>query len=238
MNVYLSSPGNQMHADYLSGMPVLLSYATYRPWIASYEPSFGRTLLDSGAYSEFSSGVKVDLAAYMDWAAARYESADAVAGLDDISGDWRRSMANYEAYPQGFPTYHETDPAGLLKELVAMAKERGGWLGIGLVPPRNRKGMWLRETLEQIPPGIHVHGWALREYTHLRRIDSVDSTNWFRDAWEYSNRMPFLTPAEALELVIKRYQRWRRSYLTEEDTLFGKVGVIPYGTPPDPAGKG
>ena len=31
-----------------------------------------------------------------------------------------------------------------------------------------------------------------------------------RDAWKYKNTLPFLTPVECVELVVKRYQRWQR----------------------------
>lgn len=225
MIVYLSSPGSQMHADHLRGMPTLISYAVWSRWLDDYTPSFGRILLDSGAFSELTGKAKVDLSAYMDWARARLHFVDAAAGLDDIRGDWRRSLRNYEAFPEGFPTFHESDPFELLDDLIAMALERNRWLGIGLIPPRQGKERWLRQTCDRIPPGIHVHGWALREYTDVARLDSVDSTNWLRDAWQYRNQMPFLTPAECVELVVKRYQRWQRTirHPQQEPTLFDEV---------------
>jgi hypothetical protein len=215
VNVYLASPGSQMHADYLSGMPVLLSFALYQKWLKDYHPSFKRILIDSGAYSELNSGKKVDIGEYREWSQDWLGHADAVAGLDDIGGDWRRSLKNYEAVPWGFPTMHDSDPAELLDELIPMARERGNWLGIGLVPPRHGKESWIRETLARVPEDIHVHGWACRAYTHVRRFDSVDSTNWFRDALKYKTQMPFLTPAECVEIVVKRYQRWSRVISTE-----------------------
>src|SRR4051794_22197616 len=85
-------------------------------------------LIDSGAFTEFTTGKKVDVAAYADWAARWDGHADAVAGLDDIAGDWRKSLANYEAFPAGFPTFHETDPPELLDELIPMAADRGRWV--------------------------------------------------------------------------------------------------------------
>lgn len=90
-------------------------------------------------------------------------------------------MANYEAFPGGFPTIHESDSPELLSDLVPMARERGKWLGVGLLPATRqaRKGEpWLRQTLARVPDDIHVHVWAGRLYTHIRRVDSVDSTNW------------------------------------------------------------
>lgn len=208
---YLSSPGNQMHADHLRGMPVLLSYALYQRWMDDYVPSFARVLIDSGAFSEFNSGKKVDGSAYRDWQSRWADTAhvDAVAGLDDIRGDWRRSLRNYELYG-GFPTFHESDPPDLLADLIPIARERGGWLGVGLLPPRSGKWRFVKETLSRIPPDLHVHLWAGGEYSGHTRCDSWDSTNWFRDAWMYRNDLPFLTPAECVELVVKRYQRTRR----------------------------
>ena len=106
-------------------MPVLLSYACYSDWLGKgYDQSFARILIDSGAYSEFSSGTKIDLGAYADWSQRWVGHADAIAGLDDIAGNWKRSLRNYEAFPLGFPTFHESDPAELLT-LFAVALQSG-----------------------------------------------------------------------------------------------------------------
>ena len=150
-----------MHADWCRDMPVLVSYAIYQRWMDDYVPSFSRLLIDSGAYSELTGKVKVDGLAYRDWHQRWTETVhvDAIAGLDDIRGDWRRSLRNYELYG-GFPTFHETDPPGLLADLIPIARERGGWLGVGLLPPRGGKWQFIKETLSQIPEDIHVHLWA------------------------------------------------------------------------------
>jgi hypothetical protein len=216
--VYLASPQTQQQAEHAAGMPVLLSFALVRKnaWIhKGYQQSFARILVDSGAYSELRGTATVDLAEYRDWSAAWEGHADAIAGLDDIRGDWRRSLANYEAFPAGFPTYHETDPPGLLDELVPMALERGRWIGLGMLPEtraRRGGGGWLRDALARIPPGLHVHLWAGRAYTQHRRVDSVDSNNWWMDAQKLRTipDLAHLTYGECLEIVVKRYQRWRR----------------------------
>lgn len=214
MIVYLASPNTQQQAQTVAGMPVLLSYACYSEWLGKgYQQSFKRILIDSGAYSEFSSGAKIDVGEYAEWARRWVGHADAIAGLDDINGNWRRSMRNYERFKDGFPTFHESDPPELLPDLVAMARERGGWLGVGLLPPREGKERFVRETLDRIPAEIHVHGWAMRRYTHCRRIDSVDSTNWWRDAMKLRTmpELGHLTYGECLEILVKRYQRWTRT---------------------------
>lgn len=227
--VYLASPNTQQQAEHVAGMPVLLSYACYGNWLdKGYQQSFGRILIDSGAYTEFTTGKAIDIKAYAEWATKWQGHTDAIAGLDDISGDWQRSMSNYNAFPMGFPTFHETDPAELLPELIAMAGERGGWIGIGMLPDTRAKKsgkMWLRETLERIGEGLHVHLWAGRAYTQFRRIDSVDSTNWYRDAMKLKT-LPdtkHLTYGECLDIVVKRYQRWLRTIEScEEPELFSQ----------------
>lgn len=211
ITVYLAGPNTQQQAEHVCGMPVLLSFAYYAKWLDRYQATFRRILIDSGAFSELNSGVKIDGVAYKDWHQRWIGHADAIAGLDDISGDWRRSLKNYELYG-GFPTMHETDPPELLADLLHLARERGGWIGLGLLPPRHGKEKWVRWACSQIPDGIHIHGWALRAYTHVRRIDSVDSTNWYRDAFKLrvTPGCEHLTYGECLEVVVKRYQRSNR----------------------------
>lgn len=217
-----------MHADYLRDMPVLLSFGIYPKWCDDYLQSFDRILIDSGAFSEFNSGKKVDGKAYKDWCSRWQETShvDAIAGLDDIRGDWRKSLKNYEAFG-GFPTMHETDPPELLNDLIPIARERGNWLGIGFLPPRAGKWDWLNRTIDRVPDDLHIHIWAGGEYCGHPRCDSADSTNWFRDAWAYRNDLPFLTPAECVELVVKRYQRERRKVVkvSRESDLFAELNA-------------
>ncbi len=121
-------------------------------------------------------------------------------------------MANYERFLLGFPTFHETDPPELLDDLIPMARERGKWIGLGLLPPREGKERWMRDACERIPDDLHVHGWACREYGFIRRLDSIDSTNWWRDAMKLRTLpdLAHLTYGETLAIVVKRYQRWQR----------------------------
>ena len=212
LRIYLASPQTQQQAEAVSDMPVLLSYANWSPWLDGYQSSFARLLIDSGAYSELTGNAKIDGPAYLDWSTRWVGHADAVAGLDDISGDWRRSLKNYEAFG-GFPTIHDTDPPELLSDLIALARTRGRWIGIGLNPPRHGKEYWIRSICDQLPDDLHVHGWALRAYTGIRRLDSVDSTNWWRDAMglRVLPQLKHLTYGECLAIIVKRYQRWSRT---------------------------
>lgn len=222
MTVYLSSPGSQLHADHLRGMPVLVSYAgdAKKAWMERYLPSFSRLLIDSGAYSELTGKAKVDLDAYAEWSHG-FAWADAVAALDDIRGDWQRGMGNWRAHPWQFPTFHDSDPWEALETILAFEPK---WLGLGMVPPRTNE-KWLRETLERIPAGVHVHGWALRAYSHHSRIDSFDSTEWFRSAQKLEHTLHWLTHGERLEIIVKRYQREGRRVLTDTASAQGNLDL-------------
>lgn len=202
---YLASPNSQLQAHAANGMDVLVSYALYSPWMDQYFPTYRTVLIDSGAFSELTGNAKVDVVEYVEWA-SQQKSCEAFAGLDDISGDWRRSLKNYKQ--GGFPTIHDTDPPELLDDLLPMSD----WIGIGLNPPREGKEHFVRSVLDRIPEGKHVHGWALMRYTHLHGIHSVDSTNWWRDAMAIRT-LPLtkhLSYGEALDIIVKRYQRLNR----------------------------
>lgn len=228
MRFYLSSPNTQQQAEHLGGKNVLLSAAIHMGcrWIYEYQPTFGRVLIDSGAFSAHNSGKEIDVGGYRAWSGAWRPHADAVAGLDDIGGDWRQSLKNYEAIPWGFPTMHDTDPDELLPDLVEMARERGGWIGLGAKPPRQGKENWVRWACDNIPDDLHVHGWALGGlYSGVRRLDSADSTAWLRGAMRIRTHpeLQHLTYGECIDIAVKRIVR--RPRLIEQDTplLFGAV---------------
>lgn len=217
MRVYLGSPGSRAQAEAVKGKPVLLSFGSMpkTPAAMEYLHTYDRVLLDSGAFSEVNSGIAIDIVEYGDWLES-IPWRDAAAGLDSIRGDWRQSLKNYEALPSTFPTYHDTDPPELLPDLVQLARERGNWLGIGLLPPRTGRGEWLKRTLDRIPPDIHVHGWALGAYAGHARLNSIDSTHWWRESMKFRRDMPWLTEAEALELGVKKLERMPRMAKREQ----------------------
>ena len=66
VKIYIGTPGNQLQASLVTDeMPVLVSFAAFSPFLERYMRAFGNDLLlDSGAYSVYASGVKVDLAEY------------------------------------------------------------------------------------------------------------------------------------------------------------------------------
>ena len=229
LRVYLASPDNQLQANAAREQPVLLSFAlaSKKPFLEKgYLASFGRVLCDSGAFSAHNSGAVIDPVAYRAWAES-IPWADNWAALDSIAGDWREGMKNAEAF--GFPTFHDSDPDDTLEPLIQISRERGNWLGIGLLPPRTGRGDWLARTLDRIPEDIHVHGWALGGYalTH-HRINSFDSTHWWRDGQKLRQRMPWLTYGETLEIMVKKMQRMRRTSVETvgQEEMFSGATVL------------
>ena len=225
LTVFLGSPDNALQANAAREMPVLLSFALagrYK-WLDQYVPSFDRLLIDCGAYTAYTRKRTIDGDAYRAWYERWMHFADAAAGIDDIAGDYKKSLTNYEQYG-GFPTIHDTDPPGLLDDLIPIARANRSWIGIGLKPPREGKEGFIRDVCDRVPDDLHVHGWALRQYTHIRRLDSVDSTNWWRDAMDI-RVLPLckhLTYGETLEIVVKRYRRYRRMVVDtpRQESLF------------------
>ena len=66
------------------------------------------------------------------------------------------------------------------------------------------------EMLEQVPDDLHIHGWALVAYASHARLDSMDSTHWWREAMKYRTWFPWLTYGECLEIAVKKIERMDR----------------------------
>lgn len=228
---YLSSPNTQQQAHAARGMPVLLSFAVAAlresSWLTRYLLSFDRILIDSGAFSTLNSGKVIDNEEYGEWSKRMMEmgNVDACACLDSIVGDWKQGIANWHANPHTFPVFHDTDPPRALDEILEALPGRPQWIGLGMKPPRTAT-RWLDETLTRIEnerPGLHVHTFAGRKFLrrltrHRGRSVSTDSTNWMLDVAQILQNplTRHLTPAEALDIIVKRYQRYKITTAREE----------------------
>jgi hypothetical protein len=241
MRCYLSTPGSQAQAHGLNGRNVLISFAYSSTWIDRYIPTFDRLLWDSGAFTAFTKGKAIDLDAYAERARS-VPWADGAACLDDIAGDWRKGLANWDAHPWMFPVYHDTDPPEALDAILERMQDidrarfrpqATQWIGLGMKPPRTSR-RWLAETLSLIPPGVHVHGFAMRGFTDVligaRGADcSADSVNWMLDARKYNDDLPWLTPAESVEIVAKRYEREFKQVATRDSKPAARAQVEMFG---------
>jgi hypothetical protein len=187
--------------------------------MSDYMDTFSSVLADSGAYSAFNSGKQIDLMAYCQWIEDRRGRLVAAAALDSIEGDWKQSLRNWDEAAHTFPVLHDSDPPEYIDAVLERMQDNnrarlreGGrqWLGVGLVPPR-KNTEWVLSVLRKIPVGVHVHLFAMRgligRAIQIRHDLSCDSINWILDAFAIAKKLPWLTTAECLDLVVKRYQR-------------------------------
>lgn len=237
MRCYLSTPGSLAQAQACAGANVLISFAYASTWFVNFAPAFGRLLWDSGAFTAYTKGKTIDLDAYAETARSVPWS-DAAASLDDISGDWKNGLANWDRYPWMFPVLHDTDPPQALDAILERLcdKDRARfrpssqqWIGLGLKPPRAQgpARRWLAGVLPRIPVGVHIHGFAMRGFGDVLIADrgaecSADSVNWMLDARKVMQDMPWLTSVECVEIVAKRYDReHRKGLVSPQLEIFG-----------------
>ena len=221
MKVYHASPGNQLHAEMMAGCHVLESFALHaqRAWMVRYRPTFASMMLDSGAFSEMTSGKPVDLGAYVDFALAHRHGYDEIVNLDVISGDVSdrvaASMRNLQTMRDAgldpLPVFHQGEPWSVLLELAA-----GGRVGLGFQRPIRGAEEWLDDVFGRLPSGTKVHGFAMAAEKFTRRypFHSVDSATWFHEwralmalSGQGSDVIHYLTAGEVLQLVIRKYER-------------------------------
>lgn len=139
--------------------------------------------LDSGAYSAYNIGERIDLVAYTDVCRERLASDPQLVEVFalDVIGDHDQSRRNVEVMWEhgvpAIPTYHYGEPEALLTHyaqnypkmaLGGIANLRGG--------DRHR---WLRQCFARIWPTL-VHGFAVTAASDLLCVPwhSVDSSSW------------------------------------------------------------
>lgn len=221
MRIYLASPGNQLHAEMMAGCHVLESFALHaqRAWMVRYRPTFTSMMLDSGAYSEMTTGKPVDLGAYVAFAHEHRAGYDEIVNLDVISGDVAARVAASKRNLQTLrdagldplPVFHQGEPWSVLAELASC-----GRVGLGFQRPIRNAEAWLDDCFGRLAAGVRVHGFAMANEKFTRRYPfySVDSATWFFEwralmaiSGQGSDVMRYLTAGEVLSLVVKKYER-------------------------------
>lgn len=164
--------------------PSLLISYFYRQNLGLFDPRDVRDwVLDSGAFSAFGIGAKIDLDEYIDFCknTGAWEPPREIFGLDVI-GDWETGLRNVEAmWSEGIeaiPTYHIGEPREVLEHIVTRYPK----IAISVSGTRLR-GAKLIEWTEQvfsIAWPKKIHGFALVRSELLNRFPfhSVDSTSW------------------------------------------------------------
>jgi hypothetical protein len=202
MRIYIAGIGTQIGGNRYTldqaNYPYLLeSYYYLTKGSDSIEDFRGRRLfLDSGAFSAFTKGVKIDIEEYARYVIKNKTIVEVAANLDDLSNDKEAAAKNtavnqkrLEALTRGsgvpiIPVFHCREDTKWLKLL--MDKYEHIALG-GMVPESTP---WLRGWLDDLftrficnpdgTPRVKVHGFGLTTFDLMFRYPfySVDSTSW------------------------------------------------------------
>lgn len=213
--VYFAGVAQHYWCSRFVGHRVLESFANVRPLMDDYRPVFQSMALDSGAYTEMTTGRPVDLGAYVAFCQQHGRFYDFIASLDSIQGGVKENQRNWQrmrdAGIDAVPTFHQGEPIEWLQELCSAAP----MVGLGFQRPIEKPAdvEWLETCFSNIPERVRVHGWAMTSYLQFP-FWSVDSRSWF---FEYRSLLSLkaqgafaireATPPELLQLVINAYVR-------------------------------
>ena len=205
----------------LRGRPVLESFAYQMRSVDRYRPTWSSAFLDSGAFTEMTTGEVIDLDAYVEFCQVHGEFYEVIANLDDIEGDVERSRRNHrrllDAGVPAMPVFHQGEPWSVLDEVIASAPRQ--YIGLGFRRPIQGAETWLEDVFSRVPAGVRVHGFAMTSYLQFP-FASVDSSTWVYEMnailsakGQGASALQCLTPGKILEIVIKKYERMERRRL-------------------------
>lgn len=182
-------------------------------------PDQFRFFLDSGAYSAWSRGTKIDLDEYCEFIRANIEHIDVYASLDVIPGAPGRSATpkerdaaaeeswvNYTYMKdQGLhplPVYHFGEHARFLERMLDAGMPYIGIGGLVGIPALQRR-VWLDKVFERITddtghPIVKTHGFGMTAVPLIFRYPwySIDSTTWIKITASGSVYLPALRSGE------------------------------------------
>lgn len=210
---------------------MLESFADIRPLTDRYRGTWAGGMLDSGAFTEMTTGKAIDLHAYTEFAQQHGDFYDAVINLDDIRGDVDKSLANLahlrDAGVDAMPVFHQGEPWSVLEDMAADFD----YLGIGFQRPIENPLEFLDGVWSRIGD-TRVHGFAMTNYMGEYPFHSVDSTTWL---WEVKgllaltsqgNPLKYMTPHELVQIVLRKYERmpkaakWEAPEQSQQQEMF------------------
>ena len=165
-----------------SAPALLISFFYIKNWLKNQDRFHYRDwVLDSGAFSAHSSGVRIELQDYID-CCKRLTATDPtlteIFSLDVIS-DWRASAKNCEEmWRQGIeaiPCYHVGEPEHVLK---ALAKDYPK-VALGGAVGYRKKDAWAQQCFSRVwPKKLHGFGFGSERSIMALPWHSVDATTW------------------------------------------------------------
>lgn len=221
MRVYFGAAGREAAAKLsaLKGQYALESFAY--PLHHKWRTHFRGVYLDSGAYTAWKKGGKVDEEKYIDYALSG--DFDAVASDLNVTAPPDETLRVAERLHDfnlpAVPGFHQGEPFEVLDYMVRKFK----MIGIGCTEQATHSASvrrWLEDVFARIcnasgRPLVRVHGYRLVSYANDFPFYSVDSTSWTQGnskaSWETIQKaMPWLTPEEVGACVLRFYERMPR----------------------------
>ena len=214
MRVYFAGANQHHWLEAMKGRYVLESFADIRPLTDRYRPTWAGGMLDSGAFSEMTTGRVIDLGAYIEFCQQHGAFYDAIVNLDDIKGDVDKSLRNLRAMEDAglspLPVFHQGEPLSVLTDLCASY----GYIGLGFQRPIQNAKQWLDRCWNVIGDTTRVHGFGMTSRMGGWPFYSVDSKTWMLEVQgmrtarlKNANPMQYLTLRELLDIVLLSYDR-------------------------------
>jgi hypothetical protein len=164
---------------------VLVSYVYLEEFLTMYDSlHFRDWVLDSGAYSAHSLGIKLKLSEYIDTCKRVVDEGKVPVetfALDVIS-DWRASLRNtdemWKAGIEAIPCFHYGEPWNVLRGMCRdYPKVAIG--GCAMLKPRSRKWQFVDQVFARIwPKKLHGFGFGTLDSVIRYPFHSVDASNW------------------------------------------------------------
>jgi hypothetical protein len=160
-------------------------------------------MLDSGAYSAHTRGLKIELPDYVAFLRQhpifqQYFSLDVIPGKNGVrfcdpgaaAETYRRQQVMKDAGLRPIAVVHRHDPRWLLERYLRDGEPRVALAPLPMEQPA--VGDWFSECFEKIPSTTRVHGLGTTAALMLQRFpfDTVDSTSWFEVAANYCVLLP------------------------------------------------
>lgn len=183
-----------LEKEHRRDLPYILDsyhYIRHSRYVKQIKEDGCKVFLDSGAFSAFTKGVKVDLNAYCQYIHTNASIIEVASVLDAI-GDAKGTYANQKAMESlgtnPLPCFHYGEDVSYLKKYI----DNYEYITLGGMVPISTEQLyyWLDTiwgkylTKEDGTPRVKVHGFGLTAYPLMVRYPwySVDSSSWVQTA--------------------------------------------------------
>lgn len=183
--------GQALMTDNKLHLRILISYFYYKDtdldklFARYFKPPYPEVFADSGAFSAWSLGQPIDVAAYADWLHKWKKYFTVYANLD-VKGDVEAGLRN-QAYLESrdlapLPVFHGGEPWSVLQDLIAQYPyiALGGIAGEAFSSGSQEIMAWLVRCFKLAKDKSVYHGFGMTRWTTLKSFPwySADSSSW------------------------------------------------------------